>query len=61
MMPVGVRVSMLRARSGVREFLSFIFNECSLYSCDASFTRSIFLVYFRSSCSVSIMVSGMLK
>jgi hypothetical protein len=41
--PVGIDVSMLRARSDVRQFLSFVFRECSLYSCDASFTRSICL------------------
>jgi hypothetical protein len=52
-------VSMSRARSGVRQFLSFFFKQCSLYSCHACITRSNCLAWCRSSHSAPIMVSGM--
>jgi hypothetical protein len=61
LIPVGMDVLMSRARSSVRQFLSFLFNECSLYICDTGSTSSICLVRSRSSCSTSIMVYGMLQ
>jgi hypothetical protein len=59
--PVGMDFSMLRARSGVRQFSSFVFKECGLYSFDACFIRYSCLVHCRSSYSAPIMVSGMSK
>jgi hypothetical protein len=58
---VGIDVSMSRARSGVRQFLSFVLSEYSLCSCDEGLCRSCSLTHFRSCFSASTMVSGMLK
>jgi hypothetical protein len=41
--PSGIDASISCARSGVRQFLSFVFKQCSLYSCEAGVTRLIFL------------------
>jgi hypothetical protein len=60
-MLVGTDVYMSRARSGVRQFLNFVFNECSMYSCNAGFIRSSCLSHFGSSRSAPIMVSGISK
>jgi hypothetical protein len=37
--PAGMDVLMSRARSDVMQFLIFVFRECSIYSCENSFTR----------------------
>jgi hypothetical protein len=39
MRPVVIDASMSCARSDVRQFLSFVFKQCSLYSCEAGDIR----------------------
>jgi hypothetical protein len=43
--PVGKDVSISRVRSSARQFLSFVFKQCSLYSCDTGLARSICLAF----------------
>jgi hypothetical protein len=59
--PAGVDVSISCARSGVRQFLSFVFKQCSLYSFYPGVTRSICFVFIRSSCNTHVLCSGMSK
>jgi hypothetical protein len=49
-------VSISRARSGVRQFLIFVFKQCSLYSCDPGVIRSICVAFIRSSCSAYVIL-----
>jgi hypothetical protein len=41
--PIGMDASMSCARSVVRQFLSFVFKQCSLYRCEAGDMISIIL------------------
>jgi hypothetical protein len=56
--PSGVDVLISCARSGVREFLSFVFKQCSLYSCEPGVTRSICVAFMRSSSRAHVIFSG---
>jgi hypothetical protein len=56
--PIGMDASMSCARSFVRQFLSFVFKQCSLYSCEACDMISIIFVSARSFISVFVMLSG---
>jgi hypothetical protein len=42
----------------VRQFLSFVFKQCSLYSCEAGGIRSTIFAFARSSIRVPVMFSG---
>jgi hypothetical protein len=59
--PIVIDASISCARSGVRQFLSFVFNQCSLYSCKAGFTRSTIFSFSRSSIRVPVMFLGRSK
>jgi hypothetical protein len=59
--PSGMDVSISCARSSVRQFLSFVFKQCSLYSCEPDVTRSICVVSLRSSSRQHVMFSGRSK
>jgi hypothetical protein len=41
--PIGIDASISCAGSYVRQFLSFVFKQCSLYSCEAGHIRSTIL------------------
>jgi hypothetical protein len=58
---IGIDASVSCARSDVRQFLSFVFKQCSLYSCKAGDIRSIIFASDRSSLSVPVMFSGISK
>jgi hypothetical protein len=45
-------------RSVVRQFLSLVFKQCSLKSCEAADTRSIIFVSASSFINIFIMLSG---
>jgi hypothetical protein len=59
--PSDIDVSISCTRSGVRQFLSFVFKQCSLYSCEAGVTRSTGFSFVRSSSRVHVMFSGRSK
>jgi hypothetical protein len=59
--PIGMDYLMSCARSVVRQFLSFVFKQCSLYSCEAGDMRSIMFSSARSFISVLVMLSGRSK
>jgi hypothetical protein len=59
--PIGIDASMSCARSVVRQFLSFVFKQCSLYSCEAGDMRSIICACASSFISVPVMLSGRSK
>jgi hypothetical protein len=58
---IGIDASMSCARSVARKFLSFVFKQCSLYSCEASDMRSIIFASANSFISVPAMLSGRSK
>jgi hypothetical protein len=59
--PSGIDVLISCARSGVRQFLSFVFKQCSLYSCEAGLIRSTCFAFSSSSSRVHVMFSGRSK
>jgi hypothetical protein len=61
MSPIGMDASVSCAMSFVRHFLSFVFKQCSLYSCEAGDMRSIIFASARSLISVLVVLSGISK
>jgi hypothetical protein len=59
--PIGMDVLMSCAMSIVRQFFGFVFKQCSLYSCEASYMRSIMFASARLFISVLVMLSGRSK
>jgi hypothetical protein len=58
---IDMDASMSCARYVVRQFLSFVFKQCSLYSCEAGDMRSIMFASARSFIIVLAMLSGRSK
>jgi hypothetical protein len=61
MSPIGMDALMSCVRSIVRQFLSFVFKQCSLYSWGAGDMRSIVFGSARSSISELVILSGISK
>jgi hypothetical protein len=59
--PIGIDASISCARSDVRQFLSFVFKQCSLYSCEVGDIRSTIFAFARSSIRVPVVLSGRSK
>jgi hypothetical protein len=59
--PIGIYASMSFARSNIRQFLSFVFKQCTLYSCEAGDIRSTIFASARSFIGVLVMLSGRSK
>jgi hypothetical protein len=59
--PIGMDTSMSCVRSVVRQFLSFVFEQCNLYSCEAGGMRLIMFASARSLISLLFMLSGRSK
>jgi hypothetical protein len=58
---IGIDASISCDRSDMRQFLSFVFKQCNLYSCETEDTRSTIFAFARSSIRVPVMFSGRSK